>query len=159
MSLVTKSVLICLTVDPNLRPMSCFTLGAILDYDNGVSLSFCLPQRCHAVRKRRMTSHVVGLLLRRWWCGQGLHPPGHRQCPLAPAGLVLFLTIMTLACFISAGYLKTSPGIFCNCSYISVPGYDYYYQHIALIRWCCTPKTLKRNWAKAHWFCSRWNQS
>lgn len=39
MSLAEKSVLICLTVDPNLRPMSCFTLGAILDYDNGVSLS------------------------------------------------------------------------------------------------------------------------
>lgn len=50
----------------------------------------CVLQRCHAGRKLPMTRHVVGLGLQRWRCGQGPHPPGHRQRPLAPAGCVLF---------------------------------------------------------------------
>lgn len=53
----------------------------------------CVFQRCHAGRELQVTRHVVGLGLQRWRRGQGSHPPGHWQCPLAPAGCVLFLTV------------------------------------------------------------------
>lgn len=52
------------------------------------TLSLSLSELCHAAWRPAVREHVVRLLLQRWSGGEGLHPPGHRQCPHAPAGSV-----------------------------------------------------------------------